>query len=236
MSTSGVSTWSLTRDSIINAALRKLGVLAEGDTANTNQITTGTEALNSLMKALMAKGMPLWNINEYTFSTVANTSTYNIGTGQTLNTPMPMKMLQAYRIDTTGGAQVPMEIKAHYDYNLLPVNATASIPVQLYYQPLSTYGVIKLWPAPSSTTTTVTITYQRPVEDMVSTSDNMDFPAYWTDAIIYSLAWRLAPEYGVPLQDRTSISKEALLFVEEALSFGSEEASIFVMPKWIGYN
>jgi hypothetical protein len=234
MSTSGVSTWSLTRDSIINASLRKLGVLAEGDTASSAQLTTGAEALNSLMKALMVKGMPLWNINEYTFTTVLNTSVYNIGTGQTLNTPMPMKVMQAYRISNTGGPNIPMEVKSHFDYNLLPQNASPSVPIHLYYQPLATYGVIKLWPAPSDAVTTVTISYQRPVEDVTASTDNVDFPAYWTDAIIYSLAWRLAPEYGVPIQDRATMAKEATMFVDEALSFGSEESSVFMMPDWSG--
>jgi hypothetical protein len=233
MATSGVSTWSLTRDGLINAALRKLGVLSEGVAASATQLTTGAEALNSLLKHLMTKGMPLWAIKEYTFSTTL-TNTYNIGNGQTLATPMPLKVLQAYRIESTGAANIPMEVKSHFDFELLPVNAATGKPISLMYQPLSTYGVIRMWPTPADTVTTVTITYQRPFEDFVTGTDDLDFPPYWTDTIIYTLAWRLAPEYGVGIQERSMIAKEAALFQDEALGFGSEESSIYLMPDWSG--
>ncbi len=234
MSTSGVSTWTLNRDSIINAALRKLGILAEGQSASTAQLLTGAEALNSLLKLLETKGMPLWAIKEYTFSTIANTSSYNIGNSQILATPMPLKVVQAYRIESSGASNVPMNIYTHYDYNLLPVNATSGEPINLYYQPFAQYGTIRLWPTPSDDTTTVTITYQRPFEDMVAGTDDVDFPSYWTDAIIYTLAWRLAPEYGTSRDDRNTLSQEAKTFTEDALSFGTEEGSLFLMPDWSG--
>ena len=161
MATSGVSTWSLNRDAVINAALRKLGVLAEGVTANAEQLATGAEALNSLLKLLQTKGMPIWAIKEYTFPTVASTSSYNIGNSQTLATPMPLKLIQAYRVESTGAVNVPMQVENHYDYNLLPVNAASGEPITIYYQPFASYGTIKLWPTPVDATTNITIIYVR---------------------------------------------------------------------------
>jgi hypothetical protein len=234
MATSGVSTWSLNRDSIINSALRKLGVLAEGNSATAAQLLTGAEALNSLLKVFQTKGMPVWAIKEYTFSTVAGTSTYNIGNSQTINTPMPLKVIQGYRIESTGAVNVPLQVFNHYDYNLLSVNAANGEPVSLYYQPLATYGVLKLWPTPIDATTTITIVYQRPFEDMVAGTDDIDFPSYWTDAIVYNLAWRLAPEYGTSKEDRANIKSEAREFTEMAEDFDVEEGSLYIMPDWTG--
>lgn len=234
MSTSGITTWNLTRDEIINSALRKLGVLAEGISANATQLSTGAEALNGLIKAFHADGMPLWAIQEYTFTVTASTSSYNIGPAQTLNTPVPLKIVQAYRIESSGATNVPMTIYNHYDYNLLPQTASSGEPIQLFYQPFSTYGKIKLWPTPVDSNTTITIVYQRPFEDMVSGTDNLDFPAYWNEAVIYTLAWRLAPEYGVSVLDRQNIASEAKYLKDEALSFGTEEGSLFLMPDWAG--
>ena len=102
--------------------------------------------------------------------------------------------------------------------------------IDLFYQPLLTSGVIKLWPTPLDASTTITIVYQRPFEDVVSGTDTLDFPSYWTDALVYSLGWRLAPEYGIPLLERQTIAKEAEAFVNEALSFGTEEGSIYLSP------
>ena len=234
MSTSGTTTWSMNRDSVINAALRKLGVLSGGSTAQTYQVTDATQALNAMIKGFQTDGMPVWAIKDYTFTTSATVSTYQIGVGKTLNTPVPLKVIQAARIESPGATNIPMEIKNHYDYNLLPVTASSGEPVNLFYQPFSTYGIITLWPTPIDATTTITITYQRPFEDMVTAIDDFDFPSYWEEAIIYGLASRMAPEYGIPLQDRGVLRQEAEAFHQQALSYGTEEGSLFLQPDWAG--
>lgn len=235
MATSGSTNWSINRDTAITAALRKLGVLYEGQSASANQITTGAEALNSMLKAFQTDGMPLWAIKEHTFTVTSGTRTYLIGESQTLNTPMPLKVIQAYRTES-GGVNTPMNIYNHYDYNLLPLtpSSNSGTPITLFYQPFSTYGQISLWPIPDDSTTTVTIVYQRPFEDMDSASNDFDFPSYWMDAVVFGLAWRLAPEYGTPKLERDQLKEDAKFFRDEALSFGTEEGSFFIMPNWEG--
>ncbi len=230
MSTSGTTVWSLKRDAVIAAALRKLAVLSGGSVPEAYEITQASEALNAMIKGFQVDGMPVWAIKEYTFSTVVDAESTNIGVGQTLDTPMPLKIVQAYRRETSTATNIPLNIYTHYDYNLLPVTATAGEPVNLFYQPFSTYGTIRMWPKPIDTTTTITIIYQRPFEDMTSATDDFDFPAYWTEALIYGLAWRLAPEYGLPLMDRQNMAKEAEYFHNQAMSYGTEEGSMFFMP------
>lgn len=233
MSTSGTTTWALQRDSIINAALRKLAVLSGGSVPATYEITNATEALNALLKGFQADGMPLWAMSSYTFTAATNTATYNIGNGQTLNTPMPLKVIQAWRAGTNY-SNVPMNVYSNTNYNILPLTNSSGTPVNLHYQPLSNYGTISLWPYPVDSSTSITIRYQRPFEDMTSSVDNLDFPPYWTEAIIYGLADRLAPEYGIPLEDRKLLSTQASSFHAQALSFGSEESSFYLQPNNFG--
>lgn len=233
MSTSGVVTWTLNRDSIINGALRKLAVLSGGSSPQAYAITDAAEALNAMIKGFQADGMPVWAIKKYTFTTVSGTSAYLIGNGQTLATPVPLKVLQAYR-NQTNSVNVPMNIYTNYNFNILPLTTSSGVPINLYYQPQATYGTINLWPIPSDSTTTITVVYQRPFEDMVASTDDVDFPSYWTEALIYGLAWRLAPEYGIPIPDRQALAKEAEYFHQQALSFGSEEGSMYLQPDWSG--
>lgn len=233
MSTSGQTTWTLQRDSIISAALRKLGVLSGGSSPAVYEVTNATEALNAMLKGLSAEGMPVWAIKSYTFSTVVGTPSYAIGVGQTLNTPVPLKIVQAFRGDGITYSNVPINIYTDYNYNILPIVTSSGVPVNLYYQPQSSFGTINLWPKPSSVVS-VTIRYQRPFEDMVNATDELDFPSYWTEAVIYGLAARLAPEYGIPLQDRQLLQQEALALKQQALSFGTEEGSLYIQPDWSG--
>ena len=236
MPTSGDTTWQLTRDQIIAAALRKVG-FAEGETPNTNQTSYAAEALNALITAWRADGMPVWAMKTFSFSVTAGTQDYNIGVGQTINTPMPMKLTQAIRVTTSGGNRVPLNIYTQYDFNLLSnFSSTTGTPVQLYYQPKSTFGTLRLWPIPDSTFAsgnTIEITYQRPFEEFDTATDEPDFPSYWTRAMIFGLASELASEYGLPLADRGYLDKKAMETKDLALSYGTEEGSIKFMPDWI---
>lgn len=54
--------FTVARSDIIPAALRKLGVLAEGQSPSTNQTTYASLALNIMLKAFMADGLPLWYV------------------------------------------------------------------------------------------------------------------------------------------------------------------------------
>jgi hypothetical protein len=227
--------WTLTRTEIITAALRKLMVLPSGGVPNANQLADGVVALNAAIKALQAKGMAVWAINETTFTTVSGTASYAIGPGQTINLlGTPLKVLQAF-YTPTGGNNTPLNVYNRYDFKDLPRNSTITgTPVNLYYQPNALYGQIDLWPYPSDSTTVITLEYQRPFGDMDSATDNLDFPSYWTEAIIYRLAHALAPEYGTPPTDRGLLKAEARDAVDEALSYGSEEGSVFMQPNWSG--
>lgn len=239
MTTSGVTTFNLSRDSIINAALRKLAVVSKGQTPEPQDTTNATEALNVMLKAFASKGMPLWAIKEFTFSPTA-TRTYSIGVGQTLATPAPLKVIQAYITDLTGINSIPLNVQTHYNFNLVqPQTTSTGTPVNLWYEPLNQTGNIHIWPFPdaySIANRQITITYQRPFEDMVNASDTVDFPQNWLEAVIYGLAWRLAPEYGVPLNDRTTLRQESQYHLDEALSFGSEEGSMYFQVDWQGRN
>lgn len=233
MALSGSYDWTLTRDQVITGALRKLAVLPSGGSASAAQISDGSDALNALVKAFQADGMPLWAITSHTWTLTAGTSSYVIGVSQTLNTVAPLKVLQALRTPS-GGSAVPINVYNRHDFQTLPnLSTITGTPVDLYYQPTigassEPKGTIYLWPVPVNSTDTVTIHFQRPYQDMDASGNNFDFPSYWMQALIYNLAWTLAPEYGIPPTDRNILAKEALYWKQEALSYGSEEGSIYM--------
>jgi len=230
MTTSSVYTVQYTRDQLITAALRKLGVIAQGQTPSTQNISDGTDALNMVVAMLRAKGMPLWARNSYTFSATSNQSTYTIGTGMTFNTPYPLKLLQCYRLDSSG-TRIDMDIEADYNFNQLPTNS-AGIPIKVTYQPLVNTGVLKLWPTPDSTASgsTFTIVYQQPFQYFINSTDTANFPEEWYMPLVYKTAVALAPEWGIPVGDRNMLMGEAEGYLNEVLSMGGEDASLYIQP------
>jgi hypothetical protein len=231
MATSGNTFYTLNRDQLITAAMRKLSVLAKGQTPDAEDITNGAMALNTLIAEFRALGMPIWARNDYSFVPTVGNSSYTIGVGRTLNTPYPLHLLQAFRMDAGGTALIPIEIIPDYNFNTLPSTPGGSA-VNMTYQALSGYGVVQIWPTPTvAAATTITLVYQRPFEYFDTAVNSMDLPEEWYNPLIYRLAVDLAPEWGISLPDRQQLKSEAADHLSLVLGMGQEDASFYVQPR-----
>lgn len=238
MTTSGVATFNVTRDQLITGALRMIGAIAQGETPTATQVTEAAEALNMMVKAYEADGMPLWGITEASITLTSNTNHYNIGTGKTINIPKPLKVIQAWNRDLNSSVDIPMRILTRQEYNILGNKTTTGNPIQIFYEPLLDYGVLHVFPTPDATSATnnkIYLVYQRPFEDFINSTDTPDFPQEWLEALKYGLAARLAPEYGVPLEQRQFLNREAGDLKVVALGFGTEEGSLYFQVERRGY-
>src|SRR3990167_4355946 len=79
MASSGSVDFQNTRTQLIESALRKCGVLREGVSASSNQLTTGALALNAIVKSLASVGMPLWAIRESAIFPIHDVNTVTLG-------------------------------------------------------------------------------------------------------------------------------------------------------------
>ena len=236
--TSGTTTFSITRDDIIKGALRKIGVVAQGEVPTSDQITEASFALNLMVKAWEADGMPLWALRTTAIPLTDGVNAYNIGITKTVNTDKPLKVIQAWIRDTTSNVDVPMRILTKQEYSILGNKTTSGKPIQIYYEPLSDYGILHVFPTPASidaANNQIYITYQRPYEDFSIATDTPDFPQEWYDAVVYGLAVRLAPEYGLPIDQRRVLSQEAMDIKLIAMSFGTEEGSLYMQVENRGW-
>lgn len=231
MSTSGNTSWALQRDAIINSAYRKLGYLAEDQTLSDQALANGVEALNAVVSMLETAGMPLWK-RTTTFYTLN-------GTSQVYTIPSSVKLAQVVLVDTSGGTQYDLQEKSLYDFNRLPNNAGPGMPVHYTYQPTLTDGTLTLWPQTSDSGTIsqkqLQVVFQKEFDGFFSSTDSLDFPAYWTQAIIFSLAVALAPEVGMPLNDRGYLKHEADEYKKMASDYGDEDGSLYMQPNYEGY-
>jgi hypothetical protein len=237
MTTSGNTIYQIGRNQLIEAALRKLGALAKGQTPDTQDYNDASVALNMLVAQFRSIGMPLWARKEYTFNPVAGQQVYQIGFGKAFNTPYPLHVLQAFRQDSGSDTKVTMEVIPNYNINLYPTSSGGT-PIQLSYQPFVNYGEITVWPVPDSfsTSSTITIIYQSPFQYFDTSTDTMDFPEEWYLAIVYNLASILAPEWTIPLDDRKLLAAEAKKYKEMAEENGPEDGSLFIQPGRYAYG
>lgn len=225
MTTSSYTSWELDRNKLIESAYRKIGIPGEGNTLTTTQYTDGLEALNAVISLAVTDGMPLWK--RITLQTTPST------TSQVYTIPNAVKVFAVFLRDV-GGVQYELINKSLYDFNRLPRNSSG-VPVHWTWAPALEGGAVSIWPLTSDSVTvankTFQIVYQKEFDGFDdTTTDTPDFPAYWTTALIYKTSLLLAPEYGVPLEDRKMLLAEANMYWKQASDYGDEDGSFYIQP------
>lgn len=225
MATSNTTSWELTRNDLIEAAYRKLGIPGEGNTLSSTQYEDGLEALNSVIALAQTDGMPLWK--RLTSSQIPSTSS------QVYTISNAVKIAAVFLRDT-GGVQYELQEKSLYDFMRLPRNSVG-VPVHWTWQPSIEGGTVSIWPLTSDSSTvstkTLQIVYQKEFDGFTTTTTHTpDFPVYWTPALIYRTAILLAPENGIALEDRKDLKMEAQVYWQQASYQGDEGGSFFIQP------
>jgi len=239
MPTSNSYNFTKNRDQIISRALRIVGAIGQGETPSTVAVTEAAETLNDMIKDWEGDGMQLWCVREYVLTPVAGTSAYLVGVNFTIDAPAPTKILQAFARNTTSNLDTPILIITRQEYTMLGSKSTQGQSTQLWYDPpgpitgTESSGNATLYVTPDANFAanyTVRFNGVRPLQDFDSSTDLMDFPQYWGNAVVWGLAEQLAYEYGVGLSERSMLSKKAEFHKDRALSYGMEEGHILIQP------
>lgn len=230
MATSGVTTFTVTRDDIIKAAMRVLGVIGIGETPGTEDLTNASQALNILIKAVQTEGVPLWTYKEIVLPLVANKSVYTIGTTGDLVTPRPLRIIDGFIRVIATGADTTLQQISREEYDQYGMKTTGGVPNSFYYDPQLTNGIVSLYNVPTDATREIHFHIQRPLEDMVSGTDNFDCPQEWFQVFKYGLASELGVEYGVSQSKQALVEQKYQFYLEKMMSWSQEEASTFFSP------
>lgn len=238
MAVSGTTSFTLTRDQIIQYALRKLAVLELGATPDATTVTNAAQSLDMIVKSWVAKGSKLWTIQELTLPLVANKTTYTIG--PTTHTPdlvseKPMTLMQAWIRNTTLSPQIdiPMQVISQHDYNILGAKGASGTPNSMYLQVGRDVSTLKIFVTPD---TYAQGTYQahllvkRTLMDAGIATNNIDFPQEWLYALGWNLAAELASDYELPPNRVQYIEAKAAKALMEIEDFDTEQNAIFFAP------
>lgn len=230
------TSFSINRDAIIIAALRKLQVVELGTTPDATTITNAAQSLNIVIKAWQSQGIKLWTVNEYTLPLVSAKNNYVIGpTGPDLVTDKPLKIIQAWMRNTsvTPNVDTPLQLLSKQEYNILGSKTSPGMVNSIFYDPRVTSGTLATFLTPDTSTAlnyTLHFVGQRPLLDVTLSSDIPDFPNEWMQALIWGLADELAIEYGCHVNQRQEIAMKADRYRRELEDWDTETTSTFFTP------
>jgi hypothetical protein len=187
---------------IITGALTTLGINQQGGTPNASDSADALAELNNQWDAWGIDEGLIYSILPTQASLVANTASYTIGVGATINVPRPSRIYKAFLVSTVGGSTTRKELRivnaqeyfAHGD-----LTAASASPDELYPDynvDASGYAKLYLYPAPTCPTTTKLEIEAGVPFTAWTLVDNTILPQGYQDPINYALAFRLIPRFA----------------------------------------
>lgn len=193
---------------LVSASLRKIGALASGEDPDSSSSNDALAELNRMIDTWSTQGLLIYSKVRETFTLSGGTSTYSMGTGATLNTTRPMRIVDA--AISISGLEYPMRIITVDEYARIRLKSIQGIPGYLYPEGTYPNETLNLYPVPTTDYTLVTYSW-KPLASVSALTTVLSFPPGYEDALIYNLALRLAPEYGKPLDQAIIALAESTL-------------------------
>ena len=308
MATSGSYDFTVNGDDMIKAALREIGATTPGETPSDEQMSTGREKLNLMLKTWTTHGIQLWLTQKAVLlpeeskaefligstgdhattvadlvkteirvavsatdttievdSTTGMTAADNIGiemdddtvhwttigsitdsdtlviddaidTGESAAVDSHVytyttKLVRPPRVSSfflrqEDGTDIELFQLSDHDYRILADKDTTGVPNQWHYRPELTNGRMFVYPEFNDMALRIYFLAHRQIQDIDAAADTFDLPQEWEEAIKYNLAWRMCPEYGVPMEDRATIKEFARGLLDQVLGFDVETGPV----------
>jgi len=233
MAVSNSTDFSVNRDQLINDSLELIGAKAPDESMTNSELQSASRALNMMLKTWQTDGLQLWLRRSVSVPLVASQTSYSMGpTGADVTVGRPLRVLKVMRKDSSDN-EVEVFPLTQDEYQEQTPKTTTGVPISYYYDPQLTKGNLHIWPAPSSSEVseyTLEVLYHKPTDDMDAATDDFEFPQEWFETIKFGLAIRLAPIYGLPIEERRQLYFEFKPMKDKLTEWDQESGSVYFSP------
>ncbi len=183
-----------TANQITDGAYRICGIYSP----STEQDTNALLALNQMIGLWGASGLMIPFETRETFTLVAGTDSYTIGSGATFNTVRPLSIESAYLQDSDS-IDHPLDVTLSYEeYSEERDKSVQVLPTRLFYDPQYANGKIYFSGNPNAAYT-LYLSSRKPLTEFALIGDTVNLPPEYAKALRFSLAVDIAPEINVTL-------------------------------------
>ncbi len=206
----------------IKKALQKAGVIGKSETPTADELQDGLDTLNMMLSLWSARNLVIFAAIEETHVLTAGTYQYTIGTGQTIDTPKPIRIVGASVRDSNNvDSGVTIVTKEVYD-SFGDKAIAEGRPTHLYFEPglvqqASPAGRIDIYPKPDLAYTLYFDSY-KPLTQIATINTVMTLDPVYDEATLYNLALRLWRDYREDGQlipaDLLGLARDALTVIE----------------------
>lgn len=143
----------------------------------------------------------------------------------------PLRILGVRRGKTGEDTEVPViPFKSRSEYFNQNDKTSQGTVINYYYSPVLPNGRMYIWQTADNIRDIIRFTYERPIEDFDSNSNDPDFPVEWTEVIKFNLAARLGLEYTTSPERYGRIVAQAEVLLDDVLGFDLDNLSLSFQP------
>lgn len=186
---------------LINLALKNIGVLGVGVSAQAEDSNDAFTLLNMMLAEWQTKRWLVYALTDNALSSTGAES-YTIGTGGNFNVPRPDRLEAAFFRQTVASnpanIDYPLSIlNAREDYNRITLKNLTTFPQYVFYDAAYPLGNVYFWPVPLAAMYELHLTLKTPLTAFTSLAQDFNLPPNYEAALLYNLCVRLRPMYGM---------------------------------------
>jgi len=202
-----------TAGTVINRALRLIGVLAEGETTTGEQASTALLALNQMLDSWSAERLSVYSTQDQVFTWPANTASRTLGPSGDFvgNRPILLDDATYFKVNNLSYG-VKLINQQQYDGIALK-SATSTYPQVLFANMAMPDMEMYVYPVPTTAIEFHFISVEE-LSQPPALATTLVLPPGYLRALSYCLAVEVAPEYGVeapPTVQRIAVASKRTL-------------------------
>lgn len=219
MTTSGQTSFNQTVSEIVTRALRMHNAFPRTGTPDAALFNETRLVLNTLNRDLQQRNIFLWTQTEETQALTPSTSTYSLDDKyDSINKAWLRKDNVDYKVDVIG----------YNDYLDIDTKSYEGVSTRLAITPALSNRNIVLYPVPDSTDYTLHYIGIKLLDDLISNSDNAEFPASWLNVLTYGLAFHISAQHGASIQKWNKLQRLYEKYLEQAKSSDEDDGVLFM--------
>lgn len=137
----------------------------------------------------------------------------------------PLKILEAKRVNLDGYG-IPMNALEREQF--FKLTKSHGVPLNYNYTPTNDLGTLSIWPTPLRTDHYIKIIYEQAFDVFENSKDSPDVAQEWIEPLTWELAYRMAANFGLDIQEREWLKAQAKETLEDAKRFDAEVGSFYL--------
>lgn len=208
---------------IITMALKASSVVGVGQTPSAEDANDAFNILNLMIAVWNRKRWLMWAEDDVSCLSDGGTS-YTIGAGQQFDTPRPDRLQFAFVRQWPVVGNQPYDsvlniIDSHEDYARITLKNLSTWPTNVFYDSQFPFGSLHFYPVPPSGMFELHVLIKNQITPFTGLTQNLDddVPPEFFDAILWNLAVRIRPLYGLaPDPSIIALAKISLNTIRQA--------------------